>query len=693
MSFSLPYGYWLIFPSFIIAAALSWWLYRKNPLKVESSWLRTLLLALRFSLLFFIFFLLLGPLFNLSSKLLKKPRFLVFVDNSASMIGARDSLNVKKDIPLAMSKLREELNDQVELVFYKFDSKLTKNDSLNFTGQASNFSMFIEEAKYEFLNEPGAGVLLVSDGIVNQGPDPLSLLDDIDFPVYTLRTGDTVLYKDAAVSFVKSSELVFEGNNFSIEGAISAFDCANESSTITVLESGLPIASKQIRFSQINEYLPFRFELQAGKEGLHSYEIRIDKIKNERTYLNNSSSVAVQVLKSKQKIKLIYYSAHPDVSAIKSMLSSSSNFELEVSELAQHKFSPNAQTDLYILHQIPGPRAEGLGLIKDIEDKQIPQLFILGSQTGVNYLNNLDLGLSIEGFRQGANEVKPIKNENFSFFHDDNELGFYSKMPPLNAPFGSYKLASGSEILLYQQIGQVKTALPLWFFTGSGFLRKGFIAGDGIWRWKLQEFQQNQNFKSVSSLFLKSIQLLAGREEKGKFRVKPRKRIYNETENIQFDAWCFNDAFEPDNQKDLILDIKPESGNSFQLSFSRTGTAYELDAGQLPAGNYSWKAKFLSGSSDIKEGKFLVKASNIEQINTNANHPLLKTIAKNSGASSFLLEQYNLLAQELRNSPKSKPVLQIESTVLELINSPWILILLLFFASLEWFIRKWLGFI
>lgn len=694
MSFSLPYAYWLILPSLFAAAALSWWLYRGNPLKIASKPLRLALLAGRFVLWFFLFFLLLGPLVNLTKQLLRKPNLVVFVDNSASMIAGADSAKTAVQIQSAIQQIKETLNEQVDLVSFQFDSKVRSGaDSLNFKGQSTAISTVIEEANNELNDQPSAGMILISDGIVNRGADPLSLSDLVNFPVYTLRAGDTIPYKDLAVQFVRSSELVFEGNNFKLEGAVSAFDCQGQSTTIRVFEAGKLIASKNVIPGSSNDYLPFSFELDAGKEGLHTYEVRLDKVSGEKTVLNNSTSIAVQVLKSKQRIKIVYLNPHPDIAALKALLSTNKNFELEISDLRQHQFNPSSESDLYIFHQIPGSGAEGLGLIKQVSDRNIPQLFILGAQSGIPYLNNLDLGFSIEGFRPGANEVKPHKNETFSLFHDDNEASFYSKLPPLNAPYGNYRFASGTEVFLYQQIGQVKTQIPLWFFTGNGYLRRGIIAGDGIWRWKLYDFQMNQNFQASSALLMKSVQLLAGREDKGRFRVKSRKRIYDESESVQFDAWWFNEAFEPDNQKELVLEISSAKSKPYSLSFNRNSDAYELDAGALAPGVYSWKAYFQNASSDTKSGSFVVKSSNLEQLNTLADHAMLRTLSANSGGASFLLNQSDRLVDYLKNLEKSKPIIQVEHSVQELINQSWILVVLIAIAALEWFIRKWQGFI
>jgi len=70
---------------------------------------------------------------------------------------------------------------------------------------------------------------------------------------------------------------------------------------------------------------------------------------------------------------------------------------------------------------------------------------------------------------------------------------------------------------------------------------------------------------------------------------------------------------------------------------------------------------------------------------------LLRNIAYKSGATFYTANQLQLLEQELLNKNNRKPIIHTERTYTDLINWPYIFILLLLIITAEWFIRKFYG--
>ncbi|HRE97591.1 MAG TPA: hypothetical protein PK637_12555, partial [Flavobacteriales bacterium] len=88
----------------------------------------------------------------------------------------------------------------------------------------------------------------------------------------------------------------------------------------------------------------------------------------------------------------------------------------------------------------------------------------------------------------------------------------------------------------------------------------------------------------------KSIQYLASRENKSFFRVFAQNE-YPESENILINAELYNKSYELINEPEVEIIISNEEKKDFRYIFSRTATAYRLDAGKLPAGQYRYTAK------------------------------------------------------------------------------------------------------
>jgi hypothetical protein len=75
----------------------------------------------------------------------------------------------------------------------------------------------------------------------------------------------------------------------------------------------------------------------------------------------------------------------------------------------------------------------------------------------------------------------------------DNTLTALSKFPPLHSFFGDYKTNPAIRSVFNQKINTIKTEFPLLGFIDDNGVKHGFLCGEGIWRWKLYDFLQNQN--------------------------------------------------------------------------------------------------------------------------------------------------------------------------------------------------------
>jgi hypothetical protein len=186
-----------------------------------------------------------------------------------------------------------------------------------------------------------------------------------------------------------------------------------------------------------------------------------------------------------------------------------------------------------------------------------------------------------------------------------------------------------------------------------------------------------------------TIQYLSAKDDKRKFRVYPIKNRFAEAENIQFSAELYDDAYNPNNEPDVSLDIKGKLGNKFSFLMSRVGNSYQLNAGFLPADEYTFVAKTSLGKANFKQdGQFLVEEINIELLQTTANHQLLFNMANLSGGQMVYPSEINSLEVLLNKNEKIKTLSYEQKSYESLINLKWIFFLLILILSLEWFLRK-----
>jgi hypothetical protein len=278
----------------------------------------------------------------------------------------------------------------------------------------------------------------------------------------------------------------------------------------------------------------------------------------------------------------------------------------------------------------------------------------------------------------------------FSLFTlSDSTMQKLARFPPLLAPYGNYSSPAGASALLKQKIGSVPTSYPLLAFGDEGGRREAVLTAEGIWRWQLSEFQSYGSHHALEELFTQSVQYLTANAGQQRFRVYPAKNVFDEGESILLNAELYNDALELVNTPDVRTDIKSDSGKNYSFLFRRNGQSYQLDAGTLPAGEYTYNAGVKLGDKSLSaHGQFTVKALNLEARQSTANHQLLYAMAKQSGGEMLPPSQVNRLVDLIRKNETIKTVEYEDKHYTDLIDMKWLFVLILLLMSTEWFMRK-----
>ena len=127
-------------------------------------------------------------------------------------------------------------------------------------------------------------------------------------------------------------------------------------------------------------------------------------------------------------------------------------------------------------------------------------------------------------------------------------------------------------------------------------------------------------------------------------------------------------------------------------SFSKSLKKYNLNLGVLDVGKYTFVAK-VKDSEQIKTGGFHVRAIQLEQLYTVADHKLLFQLAKSSGGELFYPSQFDEIISAIKKSKNNFISISSKEKLKVMINIPLLLLALLLVISLEWFLRKFNGLI
>jgi len=682
------YSFLALAACLLTGALFAFLLYAKKdtlskPLSIILAVCRTISIAL---ILWFLF----SPLIRNLSYTLEKPVIVIAQDNSLSIghvtAPGFDSLKYKKEL----QQLAKELSEKYDIRLYNFSDQVAEGLDFTYKGKVTNAELLTKKLNDELVNRNVGAIVLATDGIFNKGGNPAAMLEVLKAPVYTIAMGDTIPQKDVLIANINSSELVYLDNDFSIEVEVQAYQADGQQSMLVVMEDGKKIHEETIKINSNAFFKSIPVRLKAATLGQHRYTVSLSALSNEVSLENNKQQLLVEVIDDRQKILIAAAGPHPDIAALRQSIALNKHYDVTVvmrEELL--KTDPKAY-GLVVLYQLPGNGFDAQEWIDRVQSAQVSLLYILGAQSNINRFNQLQNQVNISGNNGSMQYTYSDVNRKFSAFELDSiSRKVIQHFDPLQAPFGQPQLSNTSQIVLNQRIGKVSTSYPQLFFSNNSLVKTGFLIGEGVWKWKLEEGMENGTTPVFNDLVGKIVQYLSVKDDKRKFKVSPSKKSFDGNEHILLNASLYNDSYQLVNKPDVNLQLKDEKGKAYNFTFSRFGSAYQLDAGMLPAGNYNYLATTTFGGKQYNaKGSLFVNALNAEYQQTIANHQLLYQMSAQTNGKMYFPDQLQVLKEELLKNDQIKTLSYEDRKYEELISFKWLFFFILLLLSTEWFIRK-----
>lgn len=660
--------------------------------RTYGSRLAGLLGALRFAAVTIIAFFLLKPLIRSVNSTEEKPIIVLAQDNSASIIVGNDSSFYTSEYLSQLQALKTKLEAKYDVQAFSFGDHVKNGiDSISFEDQITDYSNLLEEINTRFTGRNLGAIVIASDGIYNKGSNPLYAYNALKAPIYTIALGDSVVKKDALISNVAANRLAYLNNKFPLVINAEGKKANGESAVVEVTHKGNTIFSQTVSFDSEKSLKTIELTLEAKTVGLQKYSISISSLKNEVTYANNRKDIFIDVLDSRQKILILAAAPHPDINAIREAVTNNDAYSVTTSLISQFN-GRLEEYNLIIFHQLPAAGQNGLSQIINALDKEIPSLFIWGGNTDFRAFNDLQVGFQLTDFRNLNTEVNPRLVEDFPVFNlEDEYKQLINTSPPLAIPLGSIKVSPATQVFIAQKVGQINTDKPLIAFSKKKDTKIGWIGGEGIWRWRLNAYRQFETHEVFDGMLTKMIQYMASKDDKSLFRVNGANN-FPENAPVLFDAELYNSSFEPIAEKDIAIVFKNENGDEFNYTFSYSNGRYKLNAGNLPVGNYTYKASVVSEGQTLKEtGEFSVIELQVELTNTIADFKLLKQLAEDHGGEMIDKSNLQKLEELLDSNQNINTVLYENKQLDDLINFRWLLAIILGLLGMEWLLRKRAG--
>ncbi|MAE15412.1 MAG: hypothetical protein CL821_07475 [Crocinitomicaceae bacterium] len=627
-------------------------------------------------------FFLIGPKFIKSEIFVEKPILVFAQDNSKSIISNSDSIFFKNNYQDSILNKLLLLNEFYDFRTFIFGEKVVADTNFTFSHNSTNFNQLYSFLNNKFHSSNLSDIIIASDGIVNKGKDLPFLSIPPSISVNSLLLGDTNQYMDLKIKSIQNNKYALLDNNFPIE--VSIFSNSNFKNVEISLYSDSKILQKH-KFPNLDVGVTkFTFLEKAIKKGLKNFTIQVKSNIQEKNLLNNTKTTLIEVIDYSQKILILTSAAHPDISALNWALED--QLKSKVSTFNIDKFDQNInEYDLLIFYK-PTESNQLMDLLKKSRLQEIPSFTVLGNNLSLKNIDYLYFGMKENNFK-GQNEVSAQLNQNFKSFGFDKEWqNTISTYPPLSAPFSiNYNLVPTAKELVFQSINGLKMNYPIIYFFSSKDIKHGVLLGEGIWRWKMYEYNQTNDAKVFKSLFKKVIQYLKITEKKSRLNIMvPKENFVDQSLNIYGEY--YNELMEISNDVDINFSYAKEGEQKFFKNLIPRNNYYDLNLEGLSIGDYNYEVTVDGLKNKIsKNGSFSIVNSQREKMNTVANLQNLSAI--NQNGESYSLSNLDQLINKLILNAGSKNKAHLEQKAKDIINYKW-LIFLLFFPFLEWIIRK-----
>lgn len=650
--------------------------------------LTILLSFLRFLALFSVFLLLINPEFTKTEYRVEKANLIILVDNSTSVAPSKDTI---QSILEAIDE-NTVIKDRFNLQGYGFGAKLIGGDAVNSISSMNRDSTFTKKntniaaalrALQDIYSATNSAILLLTDGNQTLGQDYEFYGKNQKFPIYPVAIGDTTRYDDVAISQVNANRYAFLKNKYPIEIYLSYNGKTDVRSALKVSVEGKTVFRENISFSDTDNSKTINTLLDASSVGVKNIVVSVDSLENERNTSNNSRQIAVEVIDEKTDIAIITNLLHPDIGAFKKAIESNEQRSVSVKK-SNVDVSQFEDVDLFLLYQ---PDASFKTVYDYIQQKKANVFTITGTQTDWDFLNTVQKAYSKNSYNQ-TEEVFPTLNSGFGLFNiSDFSI---QDFPPLNGNLGEIQLDDSGETLITQRIKGAELNQPLLAVLGKGTQKEAVLFGENSWKWRMQSFRNEQNFRNFDEFIGKLVLYLSTNMSKERLTVEYN-TVYAGNSTAKITATYFDEAYVFEANASIDLKLKnTETQAVSEVPMLLKGSNYESDLSNLAPGSYDFTVA-VRNQNLSKSGRFTILDFDVEKQLVSTDYQKLGRLANTTGGASYFPSQIETLLSELSKDDNFLPVQKGEQNTVSLIDFRWLLALIAFALAAEWFIRKYNG--
>ncbi len=642
----------------------------------------SLLLSIRALVLFFLIILLLNPVLNFSSEKEQELHWAIFVDNSASIkYHKTPSIQaIQSGIQSFVDGLSEK---NISYDLYQFADKIQKVNGPNLEGKGvtTNLGIVSERIKQDENNL--AGAIIISDGLITEGKNPLREFHQLDFPIHTIGIGEGSELVDVAIQSIDVPTVVLKSDGVNVNVIVQSLGNISDRLSVSLFNNRQLLGSKHIRLSGLGSKKEINFRFRPKDIGKQNYEVRVSSVEDEINIQNNRQQFNILVLKERYKVALLTGSPNKNTAVLKRALNRNPRIQLDhFVRMTETQFRPGIKSfwetpyELIIFENYPiKPLTANFVRIlgKKVLSNQAALFLISGPNQSNNSLKGITsiLGVELEEFTLENNPVF------WDFTHERWMDEF--ELPPLHQNMFITGQNDSSYTLAITEFER-----PLWIRNQHENIRTMVWTSPDMNTLYFLEQKLSQTH-AFSTIWDQSISWLlkTGGEHENFFRLN--KNRFQQGEMVQIAGnQPFTQSSEP--KKNVMITVSHNLKEILMrdILFNIEEQRWMGEFRAPGPGEYQYSISFESEEEPIQKGLFQVLESQIELNQVYLNKKLLTSISNQTGGQYLPWDSRDSLMIKLH--PKVRR--EFRANIIKFNESKFLLFIVIFLLCAEWIMRR-----
>jgi hypothetical protein len=634
-------------------------------------------------------------------------RVVVMVDRSASMglpDGPGESGTRAARADAAVQALRDAWRGRARVTVMPFAARLAPDTlppaARNATALGDAIGQLGSTAEGQQLD----AVVVVSDGVVNTGEDPVVAARTLGVPVHAVAVGHAGLV-DRAVTEVEASEHARVGVPTPVRVHVRSSEPRGTALTVRLGETGRELGRVTVPAPGPGREAVAEIHAVPFRPGLAVWTASVDPLPNEALTDNDAREVALDVAPGKALVTVFSAGLNWDLTFLRRALAGDSSLAL-ASRVREGAAWRDLETSRPAgMPGVPDLRGRSVVVLDGLTPSEVsPEfdravdafvragggLLVLGgaspglARTRLGALGG-DLGVSADpasGVGSGI-PVPTADGRELTQWDDDPARGdrAWREAAPLTERI-PIRPGGGDRVL----IGTEGSSSPLLFARRIGRGQALYVNGTGFWRWSLSGTDE-LSADRARLLWRRLVRWLAEPVQGEPLRVRPERWVTPRGDALRLFASLQDDAFRPVAGAAVEGTARDEHGHTRNLVFEPAGMgSYVATLDGAETGHWNVSARATRGGKELGRAatEFAVDRWGLETAEADPDTATLAAMTRASGGRMGLAAGVARWARTLPDAALARVPLQS----LRLWESPWVIGAVIAALSIEWAWRR-----